>query len=31
MPAAVVTATCWEADCQETKKPLRPGVAISLR
>jgi len=24
-------ATCWLADCQAVKKPLRPGVAISDR
>lgn len=29
--AANITATCWLPDCQLTKKPLRPGVAISAR
>ncbi len=29
--AANITATCWLADCQLTKKPLRPGVEISAR
>ncbi len=28
---ANITATCWLPDCQLTKKPLRPGVAISDR
>ncbi|MDR9158852.1 hypothetical protein FEP45_03902 [Burkholderia multivorans] len=29
--AATTIATCWLADCQLVKKPLRPGVAISAR
>ena len=29
--AANTTATCWLPDCQATKNPLRPGVAISAR
>ena len=29
--AANMTATCWLADCQLTKNPLWPGVAISAR
>ena len=29
--AATMIATCWLADCQLVKKPLRPGVAISAR
>jgi hypothetical protein len=31
MTAASETAACWLADCQLTKKPLRPGGAISAR